>query len=137
MKEPGREPMGDPIDLEERKFESFFREFEPRRPRPLPLSGGAWRRWPRFAAAAALLVAAGGSALWVAHRNAQNNRPGAASEHAARAVVVDRAPVSNVTLTRWALDDKEEFDLEMNAMAQRSLPGFERKDSTLRVLAKE
>jgi len=124
---------------EDRKFEAFLREFEPRRPRPLAAVEDAWRRWPRLAAAAALILALGAASLWIGMRHshkrikdrqqAAENIPGAAaSEH---------RPMSTLALTRAALENNPEFDKEMDSRARRELPRFDRKESMLSVLAKE
>ncbi|MGA8073324.1 MAG: hypothetical protein WB995_07580 [Candidatus Acidiferrales bacterium] len=124
---------------DDRKFEAFLSEFKPRRPRPLPQAESTSHSWPRLAAAAALILAVGGVSLWIGRPRIQkmhnDGQPaglsviGAAANH--------HQPISTISLTRAALEGSPDFDREMNDMAQRSLPRFDRKDSMLRVLAKE
>jgi hypothetical protein len=123
---------------DDQRFENFLRGFEPRRPRPLPLAIGIWRDKRRLVAAAVILVAIGGS-LWVGSRSARKNaaeqRPSMTHERADAAIV---APMMSCTvLTRAALEDQRHFDAQMNDIASRSLPRFDRTDSSLRALARE
>ena len=46
-------------------------------------------------------------------------------------------PMSTLALTRAALENSPEFDKEMDSRARHDLPGFNRKESMLSVLAKE
>jgi hypothetical protein len=126
-------------DEEQRRFEAFLREFEPRRPRPLPADESAWRSWPRLAAAAVLVLAIGAVSLWIGVRHfAVRNAGGQpATANMSSVSTNQRPPISTLALTRAALDGSPEFDKEMDSMARRDLPSFNRKESMLRVLAKE
>lgn len=123
---------------DDRKFEAFLSEFEPRRPHPLPQAESAWQSWPRLAAAAALILAAGAASMWIGHYQMHTKRtdsqPPALSVAGA---TPNQQPISTISLTRAALEGSPDFDREMDDMARRSLPRFDRKDSMLRVLAKE
>jgi len=124
---------------DDRKFEAFLREFEPRSPRPLPQAKTLSRSWPRLAAAAALILAVGGVSLWIGRHHIQTNQrdgqPPALSVTGAAAN--QQQPISTISLTRAALEGSPDFDRELDDMSRRSLPRFDRKDSMLRVLAKE
>ncbi len=124
---------------DDRKFEAFLREFEPRSPRPLPQAESTSLSRPRLAAAAALILVAGTASLWIGRHKMRANRtdsqPSALSVSGATAN--QQQPISTITLTRAALDNSPDFDREMDDMSRRSLPRFDRKDSMLRVLAKE
>jgi hypothetical protein len=126
-------------DEEQRKFEAFLREFEPRRPRPLSADESAWRNWPRLAAAAALILAVGAASLWIGMRHfAPRNGAGhPATANIPGVLTNQNPPISTLALTRAALDGSPEFDKEMDSLARRDLPGFNSKESMLRVLAKE
>jgi hypothetical protein len=123
---------------DDRKFEEFLREFEPRSPRPLPSVAVPREFWRRFAAAAVILLAAG-VAMWMCigqlgkknvPRNAEVGR------HIPTAVISVRA-ISSTMLTRAALEDRQQFENETDALARSSLPAFDQSDSTLGALAKE
>jgi hypothetical protein len=123
---------------DEQKFENFLRGFEPRRPRPLPLVTGMWPDGRRLAAAAVMLLAAGWS-LWVGFRSYRTKfadlHPVTMQE---RGSVASAVPMtSSVVLARAALEDQDQFDMQMNDIAPRTLPRFDRADSSLRALAKE
>jgi hypothetical protein len=126
-------------DEDRRKFEALLREFEPRRPRALPAAEDAWRWWPRLAAAAALILALGAASLWIGMRHSQtrNNDLQQPITNIPVAAASQHPPMSTLALTRAALENSPEFDKEINSRAQRDLPGFNRKESMLRVLAKE
>jgi hypothetical protein len=125
------------MDDNDFKLEAYLREFELRRPRPLQPADVAWHARHRLAAAAALIVALCAISVWLArHRESKRGNTQSAALSVATPLTPGHAP-STIELTRAALDDGREFDHEMDSLAQRSLPGFERKDSTLRVLAKD
>jgi len=123
---------------DDRKFEAFLRKFEPRSPRPLPQAETLSRSWPRLAAAAALILVAGAASLWIGRHQMRANRTDSQpSALSVSGVAPNQQSMSTISLTRAALDNSPEFDREMDDMARRSLPRFDRKDSMLRVLAKE
>ncbi len=123
---------------EDRNFEAFLREFEPRRPRPLLEVERTSHSWPRLAAAAALILAVGGASLWIGRHHIQTNQRNAQSPAlSVTGASANQQPISTISLTRAALEGSPDFDREMDEMARRSLPRFDRKDSMLRVLAKE
>jgi hypothetical protein len=124
---------------DDRNFEAFLREFEPRRPRPLPANESAWRSWPRLAAAAVLVLAIGAVSLWIGLRHfaARNGSNQPATANTSSISTNQHPPISTLALTRAALEGSPEFDNEMDSMARRDLPSFNRKESMLRVLAKE
>lgn len=124
---------------DDHKFESFLREFAPRPPRPLPTADLERRFWPKLAAAAALILAVGAGSLWIGMRhihtsNKNHQRPMESDRGAAMA---QRPPMSTLALTQAALEGDPEFDKELDSRARRDLPGFNHKESMLRVLAKE
>lgn len=127
------------MNEENHKFEAFLREFEPRRPRPLPPATIARPSWQYLAAAAMLILAIGSVWFWMRHRHAQPNRAAAApsAETVTNMPPNHAMPPSILALTQSALQDGAEFDRQLDCIAHRSLPGFTQKDSTLRVLAKE
>jgi len=117
---------------DDRQFESFLREFEPRPPRPLPATETR-RLWPKLAAAASLILALSAASLWIANRRVRTGKP---VSHPPTATT-QRPPMSTLALTRAALENSSEFEKEMDSRAQRDLPSFNRKESMLRVLAGE
>ncbi len=125
------------MNEEDPRFETFLREFEPRPPRPLPATRSVWRSWPRLAAAAALILAIGSISLWIGLRQRESRRAVGQSSAPSLSASSTNRPPSTIALTQAAIDDGPEFEQQMDAMSRRSLPGFARKDSTLRVLAKD
>jgi len=124
------------MNHEDQDFEEFLRGFEPRRPRPLPVTASESFHWRRFVAAAVLLAIAG-SLTWIAiSRRAR--RPidrSALIERRSREVPANQ--LSPLELTRIALDDSRKFDSEMDELAPQTLPCCEGPRSSLAPLAKE
>jgi hypothetical protein len=127
------------VNDEDRKFEAFLREFEPRLPRALPAGEDAWFSWPRLAAAAALILVLAAASLWIGMRrfDARNEDHRRVSTNIPSAAANQQRPMSTLALTRAALENSPEFDKEMDSRARHDLPGFNRKESMLSVLAKE
>jgi hypothetical protein len=120
------------------QFESFLREFEPREPRPLPVtaSDATWRR--RLLAAAVVLLAGSGS-LWLAmRRTSETKSPTTQNAPVPRPDATPAIPkLSLLALTRMAQDDPQKFDATLDAESRTILPGFQGKGSALAPLAKE
>ena len=123
---------------EYQEFENFLRGFEPRRPRTLPLVSASRYDRRRLAAAALILIAVG-SSLWSVFRSRRtkfaDQRPVTVHEYGAG--VIAPPMMSCRAWVRSALDGRGEFDAQTNAIARRTLPRFDRADSSLRALAKE
>jgi hypothetical protein len=124
---------------EDRKFEAFLREFEPRRPRPLPIAGITWRPRPRLAAAASLILVLGAASLWIGMRRiaTRTKVSNSAATNISGVAATKHPSISTLALTRAALDNSPDFEKEMDSRAQHDLPSFNGKESMLRVLAKE
>jgi hypothetical protein len=124
------------MNVDDQRLEEFLRGFEPRRPRPLPVVSGIWHDGRRLASAAVMLVAVGAS-LWMVFRSPQtksaDRRPVATQDHRGTTNAV--RSISSTAWTRAALEDRDEFDAQMNDIAPRTLPRFDRPDSSLRGLA--
>lgn len=129
--------MNAPMKDDDAKFESFLREFAPRRPQPLPFTQSGWRLWPRLAAAAALILALGAGIAWMFSRPIENRHGSPNTATSIPAAETPHPRMSTLTLTREALEGSPEFNAEMDARARHSLPRFDRQDSMLRVLAKD
>ena len=126
------------MENDEKQFEKYLAEFQPRRPRALPT---LIRSTPAIAraAAAAIVVLTLGTSLWLFWRNPTSRRP---------AVTVSQQPTappgkdfrqtqSTMVLTRLALESPSRRDGELNAVQERGLPRFDRQNSVLRLLARE
>ncbi len=127
------------MENDDTRFEEYLGEFEPRKPRALPLDAGSKRVWLRRFAAAATIAIALGTSLWhVRKKNALNK-----GEFAAKTAIVAPdtksapQPLALLPLTQLALRDPEQFDAQLTAASLRVLPDFRGSNSTLRVLAKE
>jgi hypothetical protein len=115
------------MDQRDEQFESFLREFQPRRPRALPVANPTKSVGiPRLAAAAALLVAIGVS-FWSLSRKPS----------VPMVTDTESSNLSPAALMRLALEDPARLDAVLDSSARRELPRFDSKDSALRVLAKE
>ena len=120
------------------QFESYLREFEPRRPQGLPAAIEASFEWRRIAAAATVLVVAGGCTWFAVHPRPSYSRQSAAAKAGSDAnaeFTVER--LSILSLTQTALEDPARLDTALTEQSRRVLPDFRGKESTLRVLAKE
>jgi hypothetical protein len=120
------------------RFEDYLREFTPRAPGALPVQGAAGREsWRRWAAAAGLLLAVGTS-LWLATRH---------GTEVTRKLRIDQGPIVETVpvaahLTLWRLNQAAQaeptrFDAQLAEESRAVLPDFRGEASTLRVLAKE
>ena len=125
------------MDLRDKEFEEFLRQFQPRRPAALPhqlLRPVSWAR--RFALAAVFVLVCGGALfLW-----RFQNRP-------TRVAVIPEAtttPPSDIAermtlgrLTQLAIVNPDMLDTTLRDISRTMLPHVERLDSTLHVLAKD
>jgi hypothetical protein len=115
------------MDRRDEQFESFLREFQPRRPRALPEAFRAKSVWmPRLAAAAVVLAAICISFLTLSRKPSAPN-----------ATSTESSNLSLAALTRLALDDPARLDSVLDSSARSELPRFDSKNSALRVLTKE
>jgi len=126
------------MEHDDSKFESYLREFKPRRPEPLEQPALRRPLWPRRLAAAAAIAVGISALLWsgrenreqIATQSFQGNPLQLASETGASELLL-------LPMTRLALDDPQQLDEQLTKAARTSLPNFRKSDSTLRVLAKE
>jgi hypothetical protein len=120
------------MDKELKQLENYLRQFQPRRPRPLPPV--ADRLTVRRVAAGLIVFAACVGSLWLAARSPirETNRNGQA-----RGAALNNAPFESRALLNLALEDPAEFDAALTAASRQMLPRFDGESSTLRVLAKE
>jgi hypothetical protein len=127
------------MENDDKGFEEYLSEFEPRKPRALPSEDISKRVWLRRFAAAATIAIALGTSLWYARKKNALNR----GEFAAKTAIVTPdtksapQPLSLLPLTKLALEKPEQLDAELARASRRVLPDFRGSESTLRVLAKE
>jgi hypothetical protein len=120
------------------EFEKFLGEFEPRRPRALPVRVVPKTMAMRRLAAAAAITIALGVSLWMFRgKHSNDGNPVAVKANIPQDSTTTRQPESLVALTQMALHDPEQLDAELAEASRRMLPDFRGSDSTLRVLAKE
>jgi len=117
-------------------FEKYLREFVPKRPPALGLTGMGPRLWMRRLAAAAVVVVAVGG-LWVGAHKRGNPQGVGDLQAIGEPKVESGARLLLIPLTRTALKDPEELDTELEEASRRLLPNFRKSSSTLRVLTKE
>jgi hypothetical protein len=130
--------------MNDEKFENYLREFEPKKPRALPLlpmeqkANTQFSGRKRLAAAAAVVLVCGVS-LWTGLRERPSVR--ATQRVAAENFEMEKnAEAPKRTVFEWtkaALEDSEQFEATMSRESQRILPRFDLRDSALRVLTKE
>jgi hypothetical protein len=121
----------------EERFESYLREFDPRRPRALPAGVEPGFDWRRLAAAAALLIALGASTWFGVYARRARGTTGTTTRTVSGANAEFAAQrLSIFSLTRTALEDPRRLDAELSEQSRRVLPDFRGKESTLSVLAK-
>ncbi len=115
--------------MSDEKFESFLREFEPKKPRALPLRlfekkrGPRYENWRRLSAAAAVILVCGAS-LWTGIRQARI-APVKNSEIAITLKLGKQPRHSAFELTRTALEDPSAFEAALELESRNSLPRFE------------
>ena len=127
------------MENNDREFEKYLREFQPRRPRALPEEVIPKTVWTRRLAAAAAVMMAVGASLWLVGKKPAGQRAGSMTRNRPVAAVEQsprRAP-SLLVLTRLAVENPSDLDATLEAAQENSLPRFDRKDSALRILAKE
>jgi len=127
------------MDQHDEQFESFLREFEPRRPRALPTPRASRSIWISRLAAAAAMAMAFGSSLWFLSRPAEW-RTFQNTANTASAKITPEASTRNlsmVELTRLAVEDPARLHALLDASSQNHLPRFDQENSALHVLAKE
>jgi hypothetical protein len=120
------------------QFENYLREFELRKPRALgSQSETAVTSWRRLAAAAGVMVALGTSLWLVMHSPERRELKVATKEAATPAKKTVRTPLALLPFTRLALTDPVRLDAELSAASREVLPDFRNDASALRILAKE
>ena len=127
------------LENNDRKFETYLGEFEPRKPRALPELIVHRQVWPRRLCAAAAVAISLGASLWFVRRKNELNNGEVVAENA-RSMLEAKSPASPLALlplTQLALQDPEQLDAQLTAASPRVLPDFRSGNSTLRVLAKE
>ncbi|HEV1996388.1 MAG TPA: hypothetical protein VGR03_18785 [Candidatus Acidoferrum sp.] len=122
----------------DKKFEEYLGEFEPRKPRALPERTVHRQVWPRRLAAAAIAISLGAS-LWFVRRKNELNSGDIVAKNSTSMLETKSPgrPLALLPLTQLALQDPEQLDVQLNAASLRVLPDFRGSNSTLRVLAKE
>ena len=126
------------MDRNDEQFENYLREFELRRPRALASQNEtAVASWRRLAAAAGVMVALGTSLWLVMHSPERQELKIATKDAAGLAKKTVRTPLSLLPFTRLAVTDPARLDAELSAASRQVLPDFRSDASTLRVLAKE
>jgi hypothetical protein len=120
------------------QFENFLREFKPPNPRALPDTNVGVPSWRRLAAAAAVLIASG-SAVWLVSRAARPRSLGIADGASGlqRTGAAPVPPLGLLQLTHLALTDPNRFDAALSEASRAELPDLRRSDCALQALAKE
>ena len=109
---------------DDRKFEEYLAEFEPRKPRALPLEAVSKQVWlRRFAAAAAIVISLGAS-MWFARKKHKldGGEVVARSSMSAPEAKSQAPSLALVPLTQLALQDPEQLDAQLTAASQTVLP---------------
>lgn len=127
------------MENNDKKFEEYLAEFEPRKPRALPelvVHRGVWQR--RLAAAAVIAISLGAS-LWFVRRKDESMGGEIVANNSTniREAKSPARPLALLPLTQLALQDPEQLDAQLTAASPTVLPDFRGRNSTLRVLAKD
>jgi hypothetical protein len=128
--------------MTDEKFENYLREFEPKKPRVLPVellerkTAARFDGWKRLVAAAAIVLTCG-AALWTGLREKPSLSPEGTSERFGPGKVVVGRKKTAFELTRVALEDSAAFEAAVEQESREILPRLDGPDSALRVLAKE
>jgi len=125
-------------------FANYLREFEPRKPRTLPIELLEKKTNPRFdgwkrLVAAVVLISICGTLLWTGWRQkpvAQSAKSGKSLKLVTETAEEGRKKTT-FQLTKAALEDSAAFEAILRQESQKSLPKFEEPDSALRALTKE
>jgi len=125
--------------MDDKQFESYLREFEPRQPHPLPELAPPAPDWRRRLLAAAVVILAGTTAVWFAARRTNHVQPRMPSVIAPSplAMAPPTRPRTILQFTRLAQQDPRQLDAALDAASRKLLPEFTGKNSTLATLAKE
>ena len=127
------------MENNDKRFEEYLGEFQPRKPRALPELIVPRQVWPRRLAAAAAIAISLGASLWFARRK-NNLNNGEVAERNSTSMLEAQSPANPLALlplTQLALQDPKQLDARLTAASLRVLPDFRSGNSTLRVLAKE
>jgi hypothetical protein len=126
------------MDEWEKDFESYLREFSPRRPSAVPDLTNLPQFQLRRLAAAALLVAAFTASLpLLVRKPAADTGSGPAMNASFNADPLAKPVLQVLPLTKLALEDPVHFDEKLSAASRTVLPDFAGARSTLRALARE
>ena len=118
-------------DDELEQFERSLRQFQPRRPRPLPVQVPMGRAvWPRFLAAAAVLALLVGAGFLIVSRRPSTLAPASETALEPRSVALGR-------LTTLAVARPDRLDDALAAASRTLLPDLDGPDGGLRQLAKD
>ena len=123
-------------------FENYLREFEPRKPRTLPIelvekqAGKRFYGLKRLAAAAAIVLICGTS-LWKGLRQRANAPVAQARFIVTEGVANTERRKTAFELTKTALEDSARFEDAIERESQSALPKFDYPKSTLRALIRE
>jgi len=119
------------------RFEEFLRDFHPRAPKPLPPVFGPRRPWRWLAAAAVLILGCGVIADRLLEKRTLRNAPPALTARPAPPAENPAREASLGRLSQIAMEDPSALDAALDQASRDLLPRFERRNSTLSVLAKE
>jgi hypothetical protein len=126
------------MQRDDSKFESYLREFEPRRPQPLEQPVLARTVWPRRLAAAAAIAIGLGTLQWADRKGREQDTARSSQGTPFQpSVKTGASQLLLLPMTRLALEDPERFDTELVKASRTTLPNFRQSDGILRVLAEE
>jgi len=127
------------MENNDREFEEYLREFQPRTPRALPEQIVVRQVWPRRIAAAAVIAISLGASMWFIRKKSEI-KSGEVVARNSTSMPEPKWPARSlalVPLTQLALQDPERLDEQLAAASPNVLPDFRGSNTTLRVLAKE
>jgi hypothetical protein len=127
------------VEKHDERFENFLREFQPRRPRALPVPLAAKPIWPRRLAAAAVIAVSLCVSLWSLWRDSPPHKDSTAAKTTQALPDAKSAPasLSLLPLTQLAIEDPARLDAVLTEASRHVLRSLQGSESTLRALAKE
>ncbi|HXY01300.1 MAG TPA: hypothetical protein VEI54_10290 [Candidatus Limnocylindrales bacterium] len=121
---------------DEHDLEKYLTEFRPRAVRPLRVSQRVSHFWLAGLAAAAVVLLGVGFGLWYAGHD-RLSPPELKEQRVQVEFHLNRTRLTNMELTRLALEDEKQFQAQLESESRQVLPDFTQQQSTLRILAKE
>ena len=118
------------------QLERYLSEFQPCAVRPLEVARPAAQPRLKWLAIAAMALVCAGGGFWY-WRHARTVETTLGERPVRNDVRVATGRLSTFSLTKLGLENKSEFEAQLDAESRQVLPSFQGEQSTLHTLAKE